>query len=91
MAERHSYKDKSRIDWGRALDDGQVLGRDELTLGALLRIADATEAMAENHVRLQEDRDWYERRLREETAARKRLQHANAALRGHIKRIKARR
>ena len=45
-----SFADRSRENWGR--DESVQLTTDELKLGALLRIASATEAMAKRHLEL---------------------------------------
>ena len=63
---------------------------DSVKIGALQRIADATEAMAKNHIRLQEEVEW-EKNLRKDLAA----QLANAklsitALRGVITKLRRR-
>ncbi|AVF41537.1 hypothetical protein AL486_18920 [Pandoraea apista] len=59
-------------------------------MGSLLRIADASEAMAKNHVQLQRDRDmyfnWYER----EYEKRLKLERQINALRGVITKMKKR-
>jgi hypothetical protein len=81
-----SYADESRRRWGT--DQDGPLSLEQINTGALLRIADASEAMAENHVKLQNDydhmrrdRDHYRRRTHS-------LERSNAALRGHITRLK---
>jgi hypothetical protein len=50
-----SYKEGSRTDWGRETEGGLTI--EQINCGAILRIADATEKMATNHVRLQNDYD----------------------------------
>ena len=50
-----NYREESRKQWGQ--DQETSLNIEQITIGALLRIADATEAMAKNHVKLQEDYD----------------------------------
>ena len=82
-----SYRKESRTDWGTS-DDKVTL--EQINTGAILRIADATEAMAKNHVQLQAERDrlqqWYDQE-RERAA---KLERSNAALRGQITRLKNR-
>lgn len=85
MSDIQSYRQVSRIDWGTC---ASKLTLEEIQAGAILRIADATEAMAKNHVQLQAEVDrlnrWYDQ-------ARKRsakLERSNVALRGHITRLK---
>lgn len=61
-----SYREESRVNWGATIDEKEALDREQISLGALLRIADASEAMAKNHITLQADynymkdrRDYY--------------------------------
>lgn len=61
---------------------------EDINSGSLQRIADATEKMAGNYIQLQHDRDLYKRWYEEQYATVKRLCKSNAALRGHIKRLK---
>ena len=56
----------------------------------LLRIAEATELMAQNHKELVHDRDMYEEYWREEEERRVRLEKTIAGLRGYITRLKKR-
>lgn len=81
-----SFRDGSRENYGRS--DGQSLTLEQITCGALLRISDATEAMAKNHIRMQADLDYY-KRLAENRADRvTHLERSNAALRGTITKLK---
>lgn len=82
-----SYRDESRSNWGctdRAPDTG------ELKLGALMRIADATEVMAREYQKLINDRDLYKRWYNEANAVRDRLGRSNAALRCQITKLRKR-
>lgn len=61
---------------------------EQIQLGTLIRIADGVELMAKRYQDLLSDRDWWknvaeERGKREDLADRR-----NAALRGHITRLK---
>ena len=82
-----AYKDESRKNWGRS-DRGPT--DDELKLGALLRIADATEVMAREYQRLINDRDMYKRWFDNAEDERDRLGRSNSALRGQITRLRKR-
>lgn len=57
MAYRHvSYKEESRLDYGKSRDDSPGKGcatHEQLIVGSLQRIADATEHMASNFLELQ--------------------------------------
>lgn len=78
----------SRRDW--ITRTGTTASVEEVNSGSLQRIADATEAMAKNHnaliaenERLQRSASYWQRRVNS-------LERSNAALRGHITRLKNR-
>jgi len=50
-----SYREQSKTDWGINLPEQTPLDVDQIQIGALLRIADATELMASNYKKLQEE------------------------------------
>jgi hypothetical protein len=81
------YKDETRKNYGCT---DRLPDTNELKLGALMRIADATEAMAKNYTALIAERDrlkqWYE----SEQRLRQRLERSNAALRGQITKLRKR-
>lgn len=83
MAQKY-FKQESKKDWYTSVS----ITNDDLQTGALMRIADATELMASNYLKLQNDykymkedrdryRDWYHKE-----------QKKSAALKGHITRLK---
>lgn len=81
-----SYKQESRKDYGTSKDG--ALNIEQLQLGALLRIADASEAMAKNHNELIQQvenakywRKHYEDLYQSEA-------NSNRTLRGHITKLK---
>lgn len=82
----NTYKEKSKLDWYR--DDGQQPSVDQLQFGALQRIADATEKMAENYNKLLRDVKYYKERAEQNSSACQRLVRSNAALRGVITKLK---
>lgn len=55
MNKKYNYKEESRKDW--TVEKGTLDGvsKEDLTLGAILRIADATELMAKNFLQLQKE------------------------------------
>jgi len=61
---------------------------EQLYLGSLQRIADATELMAKRYDELLRDRDSWKIRAKDEIAACKRLLKSNAALQGVITKMK---
>lgn len=72
----------------RANDD--IPNRDELKLGALQRIADATELMAKRHTDLIRERDMYKRFCEDKSRYASKLERRNAALRGQITKLRKR-
>ena len=81
-----SYKKESRRDW-RASGDA-LPSIDQLKLGCLQRIADATELMAKRHADLiaemestERSRDYWRERA-------ERIERSNNALRGQITKLK---
>lgn len=83
-----SYREGSRINWGRDMMPGQSLTLDQINTGCMLRIADATEAMAKNHLKLQDDYDYMRSERDRYRSLYNQQQRQIAALRGHITRLK---
>jgi len=83
-----SYREESKINWGKELCEKQHPDKEDLQFGCLLRIADATELMAKNHQRLLDERDRYKIWYEQERKTNQRLLNSNAGLRGYIKRLK---
>lgn len=83
-----NFKEESRKDWGNEFAEGKNLTIEQLNIGCMLRIADATEAMTKNHVQMQYDIDWYKKRVANLEERLKHLDHSNRALRGTITRMK---
>jgi hypothetical protein len=81
-----SYRDQNKMDWGSA-DEKPSL--EQLNTGALLRIADATEKMASNYTRMENDLKWHKEKYHEKNKEIERLERVIAALRGHLKRAKS--
>lgn len=81
-----SYREGSKENWGVNDREPTI---EQINAGSLMRIADAVEKTALRHTELIEQRDRFERWYK---AAQKRveyLERSNAALRGHLKRAKA--
>jgi polyhydroxyalkanoate synthesis regulator phasin len=81
-----SYRDESRTNWGST---DEKLSLEQLNTGALLRIADATEKMASNYTRMENDLKWHKEKYHEKNKEIERLERVIAALRGHLKRAKS--
>jgi hypothetical protein len=89
MALQVNIKTASKVEWHTTLDNaGAYPGDTNIQLGCLMRIADASEKMATNFIFLQNERDTYKRWYDNAQGEIKALTKSNAALRGHIKRIK---
>lgn len=71
---------------GYTANDGAT--NENLNTSALMRIADATEAMAADYVKLRKDKELYERWWREERAKTEGLNKTIVALKGHVTRLK---
>lgn len=80
------YRQASRTDWGNQETQGMTLA--QINTGAMLRIADATEKMAERHTELIRQRDYFEGEVKRLRAICEHLERSNASLRGHMKRAK---
>jgi len=84
----NTYKDQSRINWEP--QGGREASLEELKIGAIQRIADATELMAKNYQQLIDERDrykgYYERAREQRDKAYRRI----SALQGVITRMKRR-
>lgn len=83
-----NFRDESRVNWGRELSDGEKMTRGDIQHGAILRIADAIEKMAERYTALIDEREWLRRKYRAELAKNERLKRSNAGLRATITRMK---
>jgi len=82
------YREESRNHWGAELDSSTNLSIEQINCGALLRIADATEKMAQSYQALIEDRDYYKKRHIECVQEIRSLKKSNSALRGQITKLK---
>lgn len=80
-----TLRDLSRCEYSA---NDTIPNRDELKLGALQRIADATEAMAKRHTELIRERDSFMRLYHAACERETKLSHSNAALRGQITRLR---
>ena len=82
----NNYREASRTNWK---PDGGVFGIDCVNAGSLQRIADATEAMAQNHALLVQERDYFKARCNESYQKRSQLERRIRALKGVITKLKA--
>lgn len=86
MSHRGYRKASRDHDWGQ--DEDRSLTIEQINCGSLMRIADATELMAKEYQRLLDRAKWLEARAVRAEGETQRLARSNAALRGHLKRIK---
>ena len=81
-----SYRKISRADW--APGDGQQINGDVIQLGALLRIADATESMAKRHDELVRDKERAESSRKYWQALAESRERSLSASKGQITKLK---
>lgn len=81
-----SFREESKSNWGITIDRQPT--NEEIQLGAILRIANASEKMASNYIKMQQDLEWYRIRCKSlnETIGSRNRQIAN--LRGQITKLK---
>ena len=84
MNESKSFREASRINW----TSGAYSQPDNIKLGCLLRIADATEKMALHYSSLIEERDRYKKWYEKEKIQVSHLQSVISGLRGTITKMK---
>jgi hypothetical protein len=84
----HSHKEESRINWGFTAEKERKPTIEQIKLGAILRIADATEAMALNYFQLQKDLDYYKRKSKERGDEIDYQRKSIAALKGHLTKLR---
>lgn len=77
--ELKSYKKISRESWGTRVEIPTDL---QIVVGAMQRIADATEVMAKNYYQLQKDLDFYKSRYIEHRECIEKKDRQIAALKG---------
>lgn len=78
------YKEESKKEWYTEM----AITNNDLQTGALMRIADATEKMASNYVRMENDLAMYKRWYEAEKACTATLVKRNSALKGYLNRLK---
>jgi len=82
------YRQESKTTWGVYLDEKTPIFQEQIQLGAILRIADATEKIAGNYDALIRDRDFYKGLYNDQRNEIHLLLHRIAGLKGYIKRMK---
>jgi hypothetical protein len=83
-----SYRKESKTDWGTTIPESDNLNLDQIQTGAILRIADAAEAMSYNFVQMQNDLEMYKRWYTECRQSKERMARRISALQGVITRMK---
>jgi len=79
------YRAQSRIDWGT---ESSGLTLEQINCGAMLRIADATEKMAQRHTELIQDRDYYEKQYNDWRREYEAMERRCRSLKGQITKMK---
>lgn len=85
-----SYKEGSRANWGVETDNDNPLNIEQIQTGAILRIADATEAMAKRHIELLDDKAMYEKWYINEVKKHQMTANTLRVTKGHLTRAKKR-
>ena len=80
-----SLREKSRRNWGNDSNSNE-----QIQLGAILRMADATEKMAQRHTELIRERDQFKASVDYWRTEAERVGRSNNALRGQITKLKKR-
>ena len=84
-----NYKEESRANWVKTTaTESEVLNTSELQFGAILRIADGVEKMAQRHTDLIDNVEYWKRRSERAEKSNRTLERSNNALRGHLTRAK---
>lgn len=83
------YREASRLNYGA--DEEKALTIDQISLGCMLRIADATEKIAQEYDELLRQRNHYKNQSERFLRELRTMTRSNNALRGHIKRMKNKR
>lgn len=91
MAKKINLREATKVQWvhiQNELDPSEYPGDENIKLGCLMRIADASEKMASNYTQLQNEIDRYKRWYNEERDANEKLKRTISSLRGVITRLK---
>lgn len=80
-----TFREKSRTDYNNGTD---AVSGEDIQIGCLQRIADATELMAKNYTKLQADLDMYKKWYNESDENRWALERKISSLRGVITKLK---
>lgn len=86
-----SFKDQSKKNWGFN-NDGimpkREITNEEIQIGCMQRVADASEKMASNYTNMQDNLAWYKNRYEERGDAIRFMEKRIAALKGAITKLK---
>lgn len=85
MEKRKFYKEESKKQWNTS---DRPFDQDDIKLGAILRIADAVELMAKNHLNLQSNLTYQTSRANGLDSDLKIMKRSYAALKGQITKLK---
>ncbi len=85
MAEFKSYIERSKLNIGNSDENITV---QQVQLGCMQRIADATEKMASNYQKMEADLEMYKRWYNQKNERIKKLNYEIRTLKGHITRLK---
>lgn len=83
---RKIFKEWSKDNW--FCSDDKLPSNEQLQVGCLQRIADATEAMAKNYVQLQKDAKYWEEQFYHERVRRQSFERSIVAHKANYTRLK---
>ena len=84
-----NWRESSRTNWGSTLSDANEMPDQYIKTGALLRIADAAEAMARNHNELIRELELYKGYYKSALKSNARLIKQISAYKGHLRKAKS--
>lgn len=80
-----NLREKSKLNYN---DNNNVASLEELTVGSFQRIADATEKMASNYIKMENDLKWYKDKYQQQKDEIEHLCKRISGFKGYIKRLK---
>lgn len=83
------FKEESRKEWGQAIPDNDNISNELIQLGAILRIADATEKMCADRVKLEKDLEWFKKECRQLNEEIAKLRRSKASYIGKLRKAKS--
>jgi len=83
-----NYRDESKKNWAKNYNADEAPSHGDLQLGAILRIADATEAIAKNYNQLLSENEYLKKRKKYLEEQNEKLHRSISAYKGQITKLK---